>query len=161
MKIKIFITVLILVIIGSFNILNAQNKFTTKLPDFSFQKLNGEIYSKANLKPGLATIFMFYDPDCDHCQMQAQWMSSSGAAFKNIQLIWVSTADNDMITDFYKKYFSGFTGNVQFLKDVKFKFDSYFGYSVSPTILVYGSDGTLIKHFSKETPVNELVNGVK
>ncbi len=161
MKFKIFITALILVFISSINVLKAQNKFTSKLPDFSFQKLNGEIYSKANLKSGLATIFMFYDPDCDHCQMQAQWMSSSGPSFKNIQLIWVSTADNDMITDFYKKYFSSFTGNVQFLKDGKFKFDSYFGYSVSPTILVYGSDGNLIKHYTKETPVNELITGIK
>jgi|YNPMSStandDraft_2_1061718.scaffolds.fasta_scaffold01045_7 thiol-disulfide isomerase/thioredoxin len=141
----------------------AQNKkdFSPTFPQFEFYKPNGELFTNQNLQKGKATIVIFFDPDCDHCQKQASWIAASPESFKNAQLLWVSTAEANAINTFGKTYFPKFPAPVYFVKDKNYKFDSYFGYSVAPTILVYSSTGQLQKSFKNEVAVAELVKYIK
>ncbi len=141
----------------------AQNKesFAQKLPNFEFFKPNGEVFTNQNLQKGKATIVFFFDPDCDHCQKQADWISASPESFKNAQLLWVSTAEANAINIFHKSKFPRFPYPIYFVKDKNYKFDSWFGYSVAPTILIYSSTGQLQKSFKNEVPVSELVKYIQ
>jgi hypothetical protein len=63
-------------------------------------------------------------------------------ALEGIQLIWVSTETSAALADFREKYLKKLP-NVIVLRDKDFRFDSYFGYSVAPTIYVYDKAGRL------------------
>lgn len=132
---------------------------TRRLPAFAFDDLSGKAFTNANLKASLSTIVFFYDPFCEHCAQQAEWIKESQAAFKNVQLVWV-TAETDVaaIQKFKETHFGGTTlDKVYFLKDTKYKFDSYFGYTEAPGIYVYNKDGVLLKDYRKETVAYELL----
>lgn len=145
----------------SYNIAQNKQGFAPNLPNFEFVKPNGQPFSNQNLQKGKATIVFFFDPDCDHCQKQADWIAASPESFKNAQLLWVSTAEPDAINIFHKQRFAKFPYPVYFVKDKNYKFDSWFGYSVAPTILVYSSTGQLQKSFKNEVAVSELVKYLK
>ncbi len=146
-----------------FNFGFTQNKegFSPILPNFQFFKPNGEIFTNQNLEKGKATIVFFFDPDCDHCQKQADWIAASPESFKNAQLLWVSTAEANAINIFHKSRFANYPHKIYFVKDKNYKFDSWFGYSVAPTILVYSSSGQLQKSFKNEVAVSELIKYIK
>ncbi len=154
---------LIILWLGFYSLTTAQNKegFAQTFPNFQFVKPNGELFTNQNLQKGKATIVIFFDPDCDHCQKQADWIAASPESFKNAQLLWVSTAEADAINIFHKTRFGKYPNAVFFAKDKNYKFDSIFGYSVAPTILVYSSTGQLQKSFKNEVAVTELVKYIK
>lgn len=133
-----------------------------KLPVFSFEDLAAKPFTPANLKAGIPTIVFFYDPYCDHCAQQAEWMKGAQAKIKNVNLVWVTTErDIKAIQDFQKLHFGGTTlDKVYFLIDKKFKFDSYFGYTEAPGIYVYNKEGFLAKSFTKETPAAEVLKPI-
>lgn len=160
---KIVFPYLSLLFFVCFSMGYTQNKegFSPTLPNFQFVKPNGEIFTNQNLHKGKATIVLFFDPDCDHCQKQADWIAASPESFKNAQLLWVSTAEPDAINIFHKSRFGKYPYPVFFVKDKNYKFDSIFGYSVAPTILVYSSTGQLQKSFKNEVSVYELVKYIK
>lgn len=160
---KIIPYLLIFFYLVSFSTIKAQNKegFAQTFPNFQFVKPNGEPFTNQNLQKGKPTIVFFFDPDCDHCQKQADWIAASPESFKNAQLLWVSTAEPDAINIFHKTRFAKYPYPIYFVKDKNYKFDSIFGYSVAPTILIYSSTGQLQKSFKNEVAVSELVKYLK
>jgi thiol-disulfide isomerase/thioredoxin len=163
MKKYIFVYLFLIALLGSYQWSFAQNKegFAQTFPNFQFIKPNGEPFTNQNLQKGKPIIVFFFDPDCDHCQKQADWIAASPESFKNAQLLWVSTADADAINIFHKSRFGRYPYPVYFVKDKNYKFDSIFGYSVAPTILIYSSTGQLQKSFKSEVAVSELMKYLK
>jgi len=130
-----------------------------RMPDFSFQDLSGKAFTQENVKKNMATIVFFFDPYCDHCQQQAEWINDMSRDFKNIQLIWVSTETPESIGEFQKKHLNAksLALNTHFLVDTEFMFDSYFGYSEAPSMYLYDKSGKRVKSFTKETPAKILL----
>jgi thiol-disulfide isomerase/thioredoxin len=131
----------------------------TALPNFKFNAVSGGVFTKANLKPGLATVVILFSPDCEHCQQQAQWIREGAAKFQNnVQFMWVSFEENvELIRSFPGKFLSGVKTPMYFLHDPNLEFDKYFGDSQVPTILVYDSKGQLAKAFRSEVEVEKLL----
>lgn len=48
-----------------------------------------------------------------------------------------------------------------FVRDAKYAFDGYFGYSTVPTVLVFGADGKLRKTFIHEVAAQEILNALR
>jgi thiol-disulfide isomerase/thioredoxin len=149
---------LLLTFIACIFVMPIQVQAQKRLPAFSFQDLNGAAFTNANLKSGIPTIVFFYDPYCDHCAQEADWVKAAQSKFANINLLWVSTEERQPIVKFKSEHFGETTlTKLYFLRDTKWKFDSYFGYTEAPGIYVYNKDGVLVKDFKKETPVSELL----
>jgi len=135
---------------------SAQSK--QKLPNFTFDDLNGKPFSYERLQKGIPTVVVFFDPYCDHCAKEADWIRQMENSFKNINLVWVSTEEVAAITKFKNEHFEGsILKKIYFLKDSKYRFDSYFGYSVAPTVYVYNKAGNFVKSFDKETVALDLL----
>jgi protein-disulfide isomerase len=129
------------------------------LPKFSFYDVAKKSFTQANLKPGQPVVVVYFDPDCDHCNKQAQLIQAEVSKFATAQLIWVAfPASIEAITAFGKKYFSAqFGKNFHFLRDNDYTFDRSFGYSEAPSIYVYNKSWKLVKSYSKkEVPAAEL-----
>ena len=131
------------------------------LPDFAFYDLQGNLFTKANIKKKAPVVVIFFDPYCDHCQTQAGWINAAGEKFKakNAQVVWVSTESEENIAKFRNTTFTkSALKDVYFLRDKKYWFDGYFGYSEAPSIYVYNAEGKLVKSLKKETPAETLLS---
>ncbi|MFN0201822.1 MAG: peroxiredoxin family protein [Bacteroidia bacterium] len=129
-----------------------------KMPQFSFDDLKGGTFASTSLKAGLPTIVFFFDPFCDHCEQQAKWIAADAAKFKNVNLVWVSTEDVNAISKFKSTHFAkAGLDKLHFLKDSKYRFDGYFGYSEALSMYVFNKAGVQVKALKKETPAAELL----
>lgn len=128
------------------------------LPDFQFQDLAGNVFSKGDLKTDLATIAIFFDPYCDHCTQQAKWIVEAKDTLKDVQILWVTTEELEGVKGFYEEYFAQEDmPNLHILRDTEYMFDAYFGYSEVPSIYVYNKAGQRVKAFNKEVPPSILL----
>ena len=129
-----------------------------KLPAFFFTDLEGNTFGINDIQQGVPTMAFFYDPYCDHCAQQAEWIAEEAAQFEHVQMIWVSTEQQEPVQAFFDKHFKGKALPLLYmLRDTDFMFDTYFGYSEAPSIYIYNSKGKRIKALSKETPAAELL----
>ena len=130
-------------------------------PQFKFYDLATKPFVNSQLRPGLPTVVYYFDPDCDHCQLQAKMVSGEINSFSQINQLWVSTAEEANIKAFQQKYFATAKTPIFFVRDKDYKFDSFFGYSVAPTILVFGKNGAFAKKFTNEIAPVEIRNLAK
>lgn len=131
------------------------------VPAFSFTDLDGNTYSSDKLNTSKSALIIYFDPWCEHCNQQAEWIAENQAAFKNVQILFITfEPEQDPIREFKNKHFSG-TGwtNVTFLQDLDFMFESYFGYTDDPLyIYCYKPDGKKGKYFGEEQQASVLLN---
>lgn len=128
------------------------------LPQFSFTDLEGKLFTTQNLTKGIQTVAIFFDPYCDHCAQQAEWIAASADQFKNVNLVWVTTELQEPTAEFAQTHFAEIDlPNLHFLLDTEFMFDGYFGYSEAPSMYLYNVAGKRIKSLHEETPVATLL----
>ena len=152
--------ILLSIFLAFFGLYNASAQ--KKLPQFTFEDLQGKTFGSSNITEGIPTIVIFFDPYCDHCAQEAKWIRQMENSFKNINLVWVSTEAAAAIAKFKEDHFDGsILTKIYFLRDSKFRFDGYFGYSVAPTVHVYNKAGNYVKSFDKETLPADLLQATK
>lgn len=123
-----------------------------QFPKFLLYSLDGKPFTDKDLPSAeRGRIVIFFDPYCDHCQKQATLLSEQASALKGIQLLWVSTETVESLRKFQDTYLKGLA-NTFVLRDKDFKFDSFFGYSVAPTLYVYDKAGKLRAIHKEEAP---------
>ena len=77
------------------------------VPSFPMLDINNNQLNSADLKGNLTLIF--FNPDCDHCQREAQSINGSKELFKSKQIYFVSVDELDAIRKFRTDY--GLTEN--------------------------------------------------
>lgn len=143
-----------LLLIFSAQYLTAQQK----LPAFFFTDLEGNTFGINHIKQDVPTIAFFFDPYCDHCAKQAEWIAEEADKFAGVQMLWVTTEQQEPVQGFYDKHFKGKgLPMLHMLRDKDFMFDTYFGYSEAPSIYIYNSSGKRVKALSEETPAAKLL----
>ncbi len=155
--IRFSLSLLTLFLLASGNAFSQNNP----LPEFAFRKTDGTLLTPAVLAENKPIVIFYFDPDCEHCNQQAEWIKKKheyDGSFGGITMIWVSWNTNEKNGEFMKKYFAELnTSMVHFAKDDQYKFDKWFGYSDVPSIFVYGKDRLLKKKFTAETAAEELL----
>lgn len=133
------------------------------VPAFAFTDLQGEAYASTQLDQSKSALIIYFDPWCEHCNTQAEWIAQNQADFKNVQVLFITfEPEKDPIVEFKSKHFSG-SGwdNVTFLQDLDFQFESYFGYTDDALyIYCFKPDGSKGKYFGKEQPASVLKNNL-
>lgn len=124
----------------------------------NFQIPGGKTFSQDMLQKGVSTLVLYFDPDCDHCQLEASWIAENLEKFKPYNVMWVSWGELEAIDEFQKKYFPKQPAYMFFMKDMDYAFDKYFGYSEVPSIYVYNRKWQRIASFKNETAPETLLN---
>lgn len=109
---KIIIPILVLSLLGYlvYNVISKMQyksevaKTLQTIPEFSFKTLENEEFTNTDLKPNTATVFIYFNSECDFCQHEAKNISENIDQFKNIQFLFVSTEDIGTIKTFAKTY---------------------------------------------------------
>ncbi|MEM7374023.1 MAG: redoxin domain-containing protein [Bacteroidota bacterium] len=130
------------------------------IPAFQFLDLNGETFTQSNLPEDQPVFIMRFDPYCEHCDTQAQWIAEAEEQFKDIHLVFVSFLDEvDAIQDFQTRHFSDTQlEHLHFLRDPDYQFEEYFGYTdESLVIYLYQPGKKSLKYFGKEQAAEILL----
>lgn len=128
------------------------------IPGFKFTDLSGTPVTNASLDKSKATVFIFFSPDCEHCQAQAKMIQPELDKFANAQFVWITwSEDKNMIREFHKKYLGGAAKPKMFyVQDTDYNIDSFFGETNAPAIYVYGKDGAHLATFREEVKAAEI-----
>lgn len=130
------------------------------IPAFSFTGLQGEKITPEIVEKNKPLLIFFFDPYCDHCHHQAEWIVERKAEFEAVQMIWVTTNDTEENEVFEKTFFAGWA-NVTVCMDPDYLFDSWFGFSDIPSIQCYDKNGNYITTFQAEQAADILLKTIR
>jgi peroxiredoxin len=107
-----------------------------------------------------SVIIVYFSPDCDHCQRQAQGFYKQKSAFVHTQILMVSTQPLATIRQFGHDYKLDKLLNFRLLQLPKEHLYTTFGSVSVPHIFVYSAQHQLTKEFKGETPIDSLVGAL-
>ena len=106
---------------------------------------------------GENTIIFYFDPECEHCQHEAEEVKKQAKRFDNSKLFWLSTEPLTKLRQFEATYALQKTVPQLTIAQIS-KSDAYnkFGFQSVPTIMVYDSGGKFVKKYVGETKIEAL-----
>ena len=117
------------------------------IPAFRFARHHGEPVTNTDLPPRKPVLFVFFDPDCDHCKRAVGHMDSEVADWRAAAVYFVSMESQEKIDRFVATYAPHLAAqrNVVFLRDAggymlgfhPVRFPSLFLYSPEHKLLDY------------------------
>jgi len=147
---KYVIKILALLILGSGN--GSAQVPATKVPEFSFLKLNKSSFTNKDLEAGKMLFFIFFDADCDHCQHAIQYIDQHNQEFKKTAVYLITLDSQEKIAAFMGKYGKNLKDkeNVTILQDPKYDFMLKFKPRKYPSIFLYSAKKELIMYDDNE-----------
>jgi peroxiredoxin len=104
------------------------------------------------------TVIFYFDPHCEHCQNEAQALRKQYQAFKTARLLWVSTERLWVLRQFEAQYaLQKSISTLQVAQISPEVADKQFGFRTVPTMMIYDSEGHLVKKFVGETKIEALL----
>lgn len=107
------------------------------MPSFSLLKTDTSFFTNANLIKGKSTIFMLFNPECEHCQKQFEQLVKIPEVINTTQVVLCSTELMDKISIFYTKFHLVNYPFVHLGKDYKVFFGGFFQPKTVPVVVVY------------------------
>lgn len=129
-----------------------------KLPNFEMRGLDNKVVSAEQLAAGKPTVLVFFKPDCEHCQREAEQIGRLKASFAHTNLLMVSWDELPEIRKFAEKY--GLQEPVRLYQINPNTLAQLFGTIQLPSAYVYDANQNLIQQFSGETRVEAILSYV-
>ena len=118
------------------------------IPEFRLERHDHRFIANADLPKGKLLLFVFFDPECEHCRRAVRRMDDQRASFREAAVYFVSMASQDKIDWFAAAYAPRLFAekNVLFLRDPNggymlgfhpIRFPSLFLYSPGNKLLDY------------------------
>jgi peroxiredoxin len=134
-------------------------QMVSDLPTFEISLLNGT-KTPVNKLSGKVALILF-QPDCDHCQREAQQIQQNLKGFKDFKLYFISSATAGEIDRFSKEYKLTNLPNVFFASTSAQNIVNAFGPIEAPSIYLYSSDGKMVEKFNGEVAIEVVLKYVR
>jgi peroxiredoxin len=128
------------------------------LPTMPITFLDGTTVQAKSLTGSL--ILILFQPDCDHCQREAQEFQKNLAAFNNYTLYFVSSVGIPETEAFAKQYGLSGHANVKFGVTAVENVLNNFGAISAPSMYIYDGGGKLVKKFNGETDIQQILEAI-
>ncbi|WP_421826383.1 peroxiredoxin family protein [Larkinella sp.] len=125
------------------------------LPDFTMQTIHNHAFSSKSLA-GKAIAIIYFDPDCEHCQQEARAFRRQAGQLKEMAIIWVSSQPRQKLQHFARTYGLTALPKVTVGQISKETVYETFGFTTVPSILIYNTEGQLVKTYKGETKIEAL-----
>lgn len=135
----------------------ASEKEENEYPDIVLRFPDGEQLQAKRLEG--KNIFVFFQPDCDHCQHEAVEIEQRLDAFKDYNLYFISSSDMPQILKFAEDYKLDNREKVKFAWTSTESVLTYYGPIQTPSIYIY-SAGKLVKSFNGQTDVENIIKSL-
>jgi thiol-disulfide isomerase/thioredoxin len=116
-----------------------------QLPEAVFTTLQNQAFTTRSLTED-SLVFVYYNPECGHCQDFGQSIQAAQPRFTQHQFVWVSPSTATQIVDF-RDSLAQLTGtNHVFVRDTAGAFYAAFGFQTFPSVLVYHNKSLFISY---------------
>lgn len=129
-----------------------------KLPSFSYNTINGEVFTNDKLKKAPLMI-VYFNPACDICQKETQMILENLKYFNDKQIIMVSPSKLDDVKKFIDNYKLSSFSQITVLHDKGDVFYKQFDAIGYPSVYLYDENQNLITYFEAETKIEEIQSG--
>ncbi len=130
---------------------------TKTVPSFKVLLMDSSTYFyKYQLKKNTPTIIVYFNPDCEHCQHDAQKIVDTIKAFENTQFLFVSYAPFGEVKKFAVNYKLNEQKNIKVGRDEKYFIPVFFKVRFTPFVAVYDAAGNLLRVFEGGTTMKKL-----
>ena len=127
------------------------------IPKFSYQNINGGVFTDANLKKDTPTLFVYFNSECEFCNEEAQMIKENITKFKGVQLVFISFEKQELIKAFATKHQLTSYDNITFLSDTKVSFATTFDVKSLPCLVLYDKNQNLIEKIKGQTKAETLI----
>ncbi|TPG38842.1 TlpA family protein disulfide reductase [Flavobacterium pectinovorum] len=131
-----------------------------RIPEFSYQNIDGIAFTNKNLREKTSTIFIYFNTECDFCHEEAKIIKENITRFSNVQFIFVSAEKPEQIKKFAQKHQLTTYDTVYFLHDNKNTFATTFDVNALPCLVLYDKNNTLIEKIKGQTKVEILIKKI-
>jgi peroxiredoxin len=130
------------------------------LPGFEFSRLDKSFFTNKDLPKDKMLFFVFFDPDCEHCQHAVKNIDQQYKSFNNTAVYLLSSEDHDKINNFIATYGRHLKAqkNVVVLQDNLNQFIAKFKPYKYPAMFLYSSEKKLLDYEDNEETVFRVVN---
>jgi hypothetical protein len=125
------------------------------LPDLPLTMRDGSRKSVSDLSGNIALIL--FQPDCDHCQREAEDIRRHITGFKDFDLYLISSAPIEEVIQFARQYDLESNSRVHLGTTTVPDILRIFGPIDAPSIYLYGKDGKLIQSFNGEVAIEVVL----
>lgn len=133
-------------------------KPASEIPNLNITFSDGSVESAKNLKGKF--LLVLFQPDCDHCQREAQDFKANMEHFRNIPLYFVSAAPMDEVLKFADDYQLSQFSNIRWGTTTVPNILDAFGPIDAPSAFLYDEDGVLVQNFNGEVAVEVIVRSL-
>ena len=128
------------------------------LPKFRFISVNNsQIVSSDAISTNSPIVFIYFNPDCDHCQKETKSIIQHIEMLKSAQLYWISNDSLEPLRQFKEIFGFGKFSNAFICQDYKYSFYNCFLPSEVPYIIIYNKGGRLKRIFKGQTDPNFII----
>ena len=125
------------------------------LPAMQIQLTDGKTVDAKKLEG--KTILVLFQPDCDHCQREAEQIRENLNAFRDYKLYFVSSAAKPEIEKFAKDYGLSEEENISFGSTTVQSVLDNFGPIQAPSMYIYSENGTLVQALNGEVDISVIL----
>lgn len=122
------------------------------VPSFRFTTHDHHIFANAELPKGQLLLFVFFDPDCEHCRHALRTMDQRPGAYQHAEVYLVSMAAWDKIDRFAATYAPHLMAqqHVLLLQDESSQYIVKFSPIRYPSLYLYSTDQSLLDYEDNE-----------
>jgi peroxiredoxin len=131
------------------------------IPKFSFQNINGGVFTDQNIIKNTPTVFIYFNSECEFCNEEAEMIKENIEKFSNFQLIFVSFEQPELIKTFAEKHQLINYDKINFLSDTKVSFAPTFDVKSLPCLVLYDKNRQLIEKIKGQIKPEILLKKLK
>lgn len=131
---------------------------TLSIPNFKIIQPNGKSYTQDSLPVNKPVIFMYFSPDCGHCQYQTKSMIDSIQFLQQATIVLVAYKKLEDIKEFANQYELNKFNHIVIGRDPKYFIPSFFRVKFTPFIAIYNMQHEFVKAFDKGASVIDIHN---
>lgn len=102
-------------------------------------------------------VLIFFQPDCDHCQHEAEEIKKNQEAFASSTLYFITAAPLDEIQKFADEYKLSGIANIHFAFTPARNILDNYGPIEAPSIYIYSEEQRLVKSFNGQVAVEKVL----
>lgn len=156
-----FIRSAVSVLLGSLLFISTETQGQA-IPQFNILRTNNKVFNSINLPKNRPVIIIYFDPDCEHCQILMNNFFRKIASFKAAEIVLATFKPVSELVAFEKKYGTGKYANIIVgTEGTVFYLRMFYKITTLPFTALYDKKGNLNYAYKKDTSVEDLIKRLK
>lgn len=133
-----------------------------KLPAFRVISIDScKCINTEYIATGSPSIFIYFDPDCEHCQRETKSILAHIDQLRKANLYWITNGDLTELKQFCQNFRLDTFKNVMIGRDYEYTFYRAFLPPSTPYIAIYNSHKSLVRLYKGEPDLNSIVAAIR